>query len=396
MQQLTLLLGLLSLMTSCDHGLEADLDPFAGAAPTASGDPNKILNGTAGPTLFDIPAGQVQAIGALRQADQVFCTATLIAPQVVVSAAHCALATTGTIDFAIGPDARRPTAAIPISRAVAHPRYNPLSTYISARYDVAVFVLARPATSVVPTIKPIPFNATVSDNLRGRQVQNVGFGRTRAGGQSSGRRFWSVERVAAVTSYDYATRFSDNNSGTCNGDSGGPSLLRVNGKLIIAGTVSWGDSQCHGEGHFALASYHARWVQQQLAAIDNEDTGATTGDDDHASAGAASDDDPCAGIDYGGVCQGDVAVWCEDGVLQRRACADAGQVCGDTGGELGFYCLDDTTDTEDQSCQGYTAAGTCEGSVAVWCDDDQVLWHDCADDGMACGWVSDDQGYWCR
>lgn len=392
MQQLTALLGLLALMTACNRGPEADLDPFAAAAPGGIEDPDKILNGTAGPTLFDIPAGQVQAIGALRQADQVFCTATLIAPQVVVSAAHCALAVSGDVDFAIGRDARNPTAAIPVARIVSHPRYDALATYISAQYDVAIFVLAQPARQYVSTIKPIPFRATAVRDLVGRQVQNVGYGLTRAGGQSSGRRFWSVERVAAVSRYDFTTRFSDNGSGTCNGDSGGPSLLRINDKVVVVGTVSWGDTGCRGEGHFALASYHAHWVQQQVAAVaDNADAAATPG-----SAGDAAADTACGGIGFQGTCQGEIAVWCEDGALQQRDCADDGQACGDTGGELGYYCLDPDTDDASAGCQGYTFAGTCEGSVAVWCEDGQVLWYDCADDGLACGWVAAESGYWCR
>jgi V8-like Glu-specific endopeptidase len=392
MQQLTALLGLLALMTDCNRGPETDLDPFAGAAAAASADPDKILNGTAGPTLFDIPAGQVQAIGALRQADQVFCTATLIAPQVVVSAAHCALAVSGDVDFAIGRDARDPTAAIPVTRIVAHPKYDQLATFISAQYDVAIFVLAQPAKSRVSTIKPIPFNATAVSDLRGRQVQNVGYGLTRAGGQSSGRRYWSAERVAAVSRYDFTTRYSDNDSGTCNGDSGGPSLLRVDGKVVIVGTVSWGDTGCRGEGHFALASYHARWVQQQVAAVAAD--GAESGDDDGADGSAVAAG--CGDIGYQGACQGEVAVWCEDGALQRRDCADDDQVCGDTGGALGYYCLEPDAGDASAGCQEYSYAGTCEGSVAVWCENGQVLWYDCADDGLACGWVAAESGYWCR
>ncbi|MBN2359440.1 MAG: trypsin-like serine protease [Deltaproteobacteria bacterium] len=389
MQQLTAMLGLLALATACGRGQEPDPSPFAdtGPAPAAgdrSGDDrDKILGGTSGPTLFAISSGQQQAIGALRQRGETFCSATLIAPQVVLSAAHCAYGTSDSIDFAIGRNANNPTAAIPVARIAAHPDYDQLSSLITARRDVAVFILERPAANVVSTIVPIPLNRTSIADLRGRQVQNAGYGVTRSNGSSSGRRYWSVETVAEVSSYDFTTYFEQNNAGTCNGDSGGPSLLEVDGELRVVGTVSWGDAECRGDSHFTLASHNAAWVARQIA--DSEGDG---------SGDSSSGDGACNGLDYLGACQGDVAVWCEDGELLERDCADDGQICGDTGGSYGYYCMDEEVDGD--SCQGYTYAGTCEGSVLVWCEDQQVLWYDCADDGMGCGWVRSEDGYNCR
>ncbi|MBN2359128.1 MAG: trypsin-like serine protease [Deltaproteobacteria bacterium] len=358
-----------------------------------------VINGTNSPTLFTISENKQNAIGALREYGQEFCTGTLIAPQVVVSAAHCVGAAVTHLDFAIGPDSASPSAVIPIKKVLANPNYNNSSYNITARADVAVYILKNPATQYFSAIEPIPFNDSALSDLRGKQVQNVGYGVTSPYSSSNTRRYWTAETVAEVSSYDFTTYFEQNNSGTCNGDSGGPSLYQVDGELRVVATVSWGDSQCQDEGHYALASYNAAWISQQ---IENElgSSGATadTGAGDTSSDSAEADPDPCQGITYLGVCHGAVAVWCQDGQLAQRDCAADGQTCGYTGNQYGYYCMAATSDasTDSDPCQGYSYAGTCEGAVAVWCEDGQIKRRDCAGDDLDCGWIESEGYYYCR
>ncbi len=50
-------------------------------------------------------------------------------------------------------------------------------------------------------------------------------------------------------------------------------------------------------------------------------------------------DDPCRGLDYLGRCTGDVAEWCENGVVVTRDCRTVdGTACGWVSAELGWYC----------------------------------------------------------
>jgi hypothetical protein len=51
-------------------------------------------------------------------------------------------------------------------------------------------------------------------------------------------------------------------------------------------------------------------------------------------------DDPCAGLGWEGRCDGDNAVWCEDGELRTRYCADCDQVCGWVEAMGAYYCID--------------------------------------------------------
>jgi len=60
--------------------------------------------------------------------------------------------------------------------------------------------------------------------------------------------------------------------------------------------------------------------------------------------------DDCGGVTFEGECDGDIAMWCEDGSLLERDCADEGG-CGLTD-DSGYYCLGadgsrDTADTGD-------------------------------------------------
>jgi hypothetical protein len=48
--------------------------------------------------------------------------------------------------------------------------------------------------------------------------------------------------------------------------------------------------------------------------------------------------DNCDGIDYLGICDGDVAVWCANGVLEFEDCAAFGVTCGYVDDATGYYC----------------------------------------------------------
>ncbi len=52
-------------------------------------------------------------------------------------------------------------------------------------------------------------------------------------------------------------------------------------------------------------------------------------------------EDPCMGIDFLGMCDGATAVWCQDGALQRFDCASEGLGCGWVDEDTGYYCMED-------------------------------------------------------
>lgn len=60
--------------------------------------------------------------------------------------------------------------------------------------------------------------------------------------------------------------------------------------------------------------------------------------------GAGGEDPPppaggdCGDVDYLGYCEGNVAIWCENGALRQHDCAAEGQPCGWVDDVAGFYC----------------------------------------------------------
>lgn len=52
--------------------------------------------------------------------------------------------------------------------------------------------------------------------------------------------------------------------------------------------------------------------------------------------------DNCRGVDFLGQCHGTLAVWCDENELYAYDCAEDGQACGFIDGEIGYYCLPDS------------------------------------------------------
>jgi V8-like Glu-specific endopeptidase len=372
------------------------------AVPTLDSSKDAVINGTTSPTLFTIPAGQQLAIGALLQDGQEFCTGTLIAPTVVLSAAHCT-DVSGTITFGIGPDMANPRARIPVVSVMGNPSYGS-GNDTSAKADVSLWFLAAPATNYESSIVPIPINSASISSLNGKKIQNVGYGITGgSNGDYNTRKYWVAEKIADLTSYDFYTYVSQNNGGgTCSGDSGGPSLYSFDGELRIVGTVSWGDAECQSEGHFARVDNNYSWIMQQINAESGSgsNSGGSSGSGSNGGS-SGSTTDPCSGISYEGQCNGNVAVWCDNGQLAQHDCASDGKVCGYTGSQYGYYCMAAASGSTGggstaDPCGGYTYAGTCEGSVAVWCENNQIKRYDCASAGKSCGYISSSEYYYCK
>jgi secreted trypsin-like serine protease len=173
------------------------------------------------------------------------CTGTALAPDLVLTAAHC-------VNAAVGYDVKAYQTGAPIKvRSIArHPRFD-YASYAASRATADLALLKLDAALpdiVVPATLAAPRRVAAGETLT-----IAGFGVTTAGTP----RGLGVPRMAALTVtgtpgslqirlYDPATRNLRSGRGGCTGDSGAPAF-DGDGPLVI-GVVSWSTAPNDEEG----------------------------------------------------------------------------------------------------------------------------------------------------
>ena len=194
------------------------------------------------------------------------CTGAAIARDLVLTAAHCAQATSYRVSAFH-------TATISVARIAVHPRFD-LASYNRSRAtaDVALMKLSEPLpASIVPaTLAAAPAKVAVGDRF-----VVAGFGVTAPGGDAG----LGTPRMASLAAtgqpgnlqlrlFDPATSGERAGLGACTGDSGGPVFAA--GKVM--GIVSWStgpqlEEGCGGlTGVTPLALYRG-WIVEAARAL---------------------------------------------------------------------------------------------------------------------------------
>jgi MYXO-CTERM domain-containing protein len=203
------------------------------------------------------------------------CTGTLVSPKTVVTAKHC-LGNQMWAYFGTYADDESGTWI-----QVVHKLGKQGS-------DIAMLTLA----SEGPTA-PIPLVAADLANHLGDQIRIAGFGVTSENGGGSGTKRHGVATLDSLAGdIMYAT---NQPSGTCYGDSGGPNFMTINGTEYIIGVTSFGTAACGAglDGSVRIDS-HRQWILDYMAAHDVVPVQASCDADGMCASDCSSPDPDCA------------------------------------------------------------------------------------------------------
>ena len=168
------------------------------------------------------------------------CTATLIGKRTVLTAGHCV--SNGTTTFKLGGQ------TYTASQVIRHPSYGG-GNY----HDVAVVILSQQVNGIAPT--PIAnFTPTT-----GQQITLVGFGKTGEYSGGFGTKRVTTNTIAKVGNTTFSFYGSQN---ICNGDSGGPTFVTVNGQEVTIGVHSTKSGSCGNGGTDMRVDSYVSWIKQ--------------------------------------------------------------------------------------------------------------------------------------
>lgn len=192
---------------------------------------------------------------------------TLIGDRWVLTAAHVAR---GLMRRSTAPAVVVGAASVPVARAFLHPEWKDMGPH-----DIGVLEL----TSAVKGVAPLALYD--GSDEAGQTAVLVGHGRTGTGAsrerfdddrkRGATNRVERVERSRLVFRFDAPPGGTDLEGIPGAGDSGGPALLRREGRWLVAGVSSAGQPGRDGPGtydaldFFTRVSTHAGWVREVMA-----------------------------------------------------------------------------------------------------------------------------------
>ncbi|MGH1348420.1 MAG: S1 family peptidase [Nannocystales bacterium] len=220
------------------------------------------------------------------EASTLLCSGTLVAPTVVLTAAHCLREDRPITEIGLG-ETVLPTAppirTVPVERCEMPPEAEPPGSVNTIRADVALCHLSEPVEDVpiVPLISACELGAIEP----GATTVIVGFGATQQlDGMSDGagrkRLAWQTVDEIDTDVWNNVTMFNLSGPGACSGDSGGPAFIQLSDgswRVFGAGSSTYSPkgvqppvpkgNECWGGSVYSYAGSFLEWITDEAAEL---------------------------------------------------------------------------------------------------------------------------------
>jgi len=310
---------------------ESSCDAPAASAALVSGSPTEGYLG-----LDPAQARAIVEVTGTVDGEGRRCSGVLVDRRHVLSAAHCDLVFQA-VDGGVLVDGSRVVATV-----TRHPTLDVLIATLAS--DVSVDVAPIGVTE-----------ASIDAAWTGTVAVLSGFGDDRRGGAGTLR--FAALPIVEIGDADLVVS-GDGTSGGCDGDSGGPLLVRgVEGDVRVVGTLTSSSLSCRDITRFVRMDVARTWLAEQ---------------------GVESTRGPCGTLGARGACFEGRAIWCDGDIPRLDVCA--GRVCGWSDARNGFACIEASADP----CADVDSLGSCDGGRAVRCDAGRIVAEDCSACGLAC------------
>lgn len=287
MKRLMLVLGLLSLV-SCSPKSEIKPAVIKNAS---------IMNGI---EVSEKDPLASSIVGVYNTKEQSICTGSLIAPNIVLTAAHCTPERASQVKIVFSNDidyimnTREQDILMEFTLSATDFKVSPDwdETNETIEFDTGDIALIKFKGVIPAGFKPALMLKESSDLKIGAIVTVAGFGVNEVKSKRiDPRKYRNLEDAIAsgeviceekecfeietygdgvlrVTNapinalYDTEVQLDEKKSGTCSGDSGGPAYLLQNGIYYLFGVTSRGSALCNEVGVYTNALYYSSWIAE--------------------------------------------------------------------------------------------------------------------------------------